>query len=129
MKSSQIKISTIYPSEHQEQVALMQSLALLYPEIYELTAAIPNGGHRHIATARKLKREGVSAGYPDILIDYPCKGKHGMRIELKRVKAAKPRLTPEQKHWLDKLSRQGYLAIPAYGCADALQQIKQYIAL
>jgi hypothetical protein len=48
-----------------------------------------NGGHRHIATAERLKREGVRAGVPDVIIPRPIMAPDGsiaytgMAIELK----------------------------------------------
>ena len=36
-----------------------------------LIFAIPNGGKRHIGTARKLKAEGVRSGVPDIFLACP----------------------------------------------------------
>lgn len=48
-----------------------------------------NGGHRHISTAERLKREGVRAGIPDVIIPNPIVADDGtikyvgMAIELK----------------------------------------------
>jgi VRR-NUC domain len=54
-------------SEHQLQISVCELLDIgLRPGLYYL--AIPNGGARHIAVARKLKSEGVKAGVPDLQI-------------------------------------------------------------
>ena len=54
-------------SEHQLQVSVCELLDIaLRPGLYYL--AVPNGGARHIAVARKLKAEGVKAGVADIQI-------------------------------------------------------------
>lgn len=72
-------------SEHQLQclcfgwVNMKERQDSRYAAIY----AIPNGGYRHATTASKLKREGVRAGELDINIDYPSRGFHGARLELK----------------------------------------------
>lgn len=46
--------------------------------------AIPNGGHRHKATAGKLKMQGVKAGIWDTFLPVPRNGFHGLWIEFKR---------------------------------------------
>lgn len=45
--------------------------------------AIPNGGARHIATARRMKLEGVRAGVPDLFLALPGARDHGLWLELK----------------------------------------------
>ena len=57
-------------SEHTLQVAVCQYLAVaMKPDLH--WCAIPNGGKRDMRTAVKLKREGVKAGTPDIVILLP----------------------------------------------------------
>ena len=65
--------------EHIEQVKLF-NWARQNESMYlhlSLLFAIPNGGHRHIGTARKLKAEGVKAGVPDCFLAVPKDEKHG----------------------------------------------------
>ena len=72
-------------SEHTEQVALFNILALYeqkYPEL-KWIHAIPNGGHRHIRVAMKMKAEGVKAGVWDIFVPVAVNGKCGCYIEMK----------------------------------------------
>ena len=76
-------------SEHTEQVTLMNWCKLMersYPQL-ALIFSIPNGGKRHIGTARKLKAEGVKSGVPDIFLSVAKNGKHGLYIELKGYEA------------------------------------------
>jgi len=116
------------PTEHQEQAALMQWVKLnkaRYPALDNI-AAVPNGGARHIAVAKKLKAEGVSKGYPDILLDYPSNGYHGLRIELKRQKGSYA--TAEQKEWLARLNNAGYKAVVCKGWIDAKEVIEEYLS-
>jgi hypothetical protein len=68
--------------------------------------AIPNGGHRFISVARKLKREGVKAGVWDVMVDVPARGFHGMRLEFKSEKG---KLTSEQKYMGELYKRFGYV--------------------
>ncbi|MGL5225797.1 MAG: hypothetical protein ACRC8Q_10835 [Aeromonas sp.] len=72
--------------EHYEQVRIFDCIERTDPELYSLMVAIPNGGHRSKKTGADLKAEGVKAGYPDIIIDYPAGAYHGCRIELKASK-------------------------------------------
>jgi hypothetical protein len=72
-------------SEHTEQVALFSILALYegkYPELRWIHA-IPNGGKRHVATAVKMKAEGVKAGVWDVFVPVAVDDKCGCYIEMK----------------------------------------------
>lgn len=55
---------------------------------------VPNGGKRDAATAVALKRQGVKAGVPDIMLPAARAGYHGLYIELK---AGKNTTTKKQK--------------------------------
>ncbi len=48
-------------TEHDEQKAFVRWFRIQPPKVKIF--AIPNGGHRHIKVAQKLKAEGVSAGH------------------------------------------------------------------
>lgn len=50
--------------EHRIQRQIVEYLNLNQVEVF----AIPNGGHRDVATAMVLKREGVKRGAPDLMI-------------------------------------------------------------
>src|SRR5690242_7692047 len=71
--------------EHAEQAALIRWCNARVDVCADLAwvYAIPNGGKRDIATARKLRAEGVKAGYPDLGLDVARGGWHGWRCELK----------------------------------------------
>lgn len=59
--------------KHEEskiQTAIMAYLSVALPATYR-ALAIPNGGKRDLVTGAILKREGVKAGTPDILIVGP----------------------------------------------------------
>jgi hypothetical protein len=65
------------PPEALEQEALFQWAAVAsihHPEL-ALLHAIPNGGHRHKATARALQRQGVKVG--EVLLRYLDGHGHG----------------------------------------------------
>lgn len=72
-------------SEHTEQKAVFNTLAWYerkYP-ILKWVHAIPNGGHRHVAVAKRMKAEGVKAGVWDIFVPVPVDDKAGMYLEMK----------------------------------------------
>src|SRR5687767_15037506 len=94
-----------------------------YPEL-QLMFAIPNGGHRHITVAQKLKAEGVKAGIPDIFLPVARSRYHGLFIEMKRPKGI---VQTNQKEWIQKLREQNYEVKVCYGYEDAVLSITNYL--
>ncbi len=114
--------------EHIEQASLIEwahSQLELIPELANLFA-IPNGGHRHPAVARKLRLEGVSPGVPDLFLAQPRGDYHGLFIEMK---SAKGKASPIQKLWLKNLDSAGYCCCIAYSADEAISDISSYLAL
>jgi hypothetical protein len=120
--------------EHLNQVALFQwagALANKYPALNNVFA-IPNGGHRHIGAAVKLKAEGVKAGVPDICLAYPaffdgdnCEIKFcGLYIEMKSENG---RATPEQLSWLLRLEQARYKTVLCHKWTEAALAICNYL--
>ena len=107
-------------SEHDEQVAVVRWCAWRSIPVF----AIPNGGYRPKATAKRLKDEGVEPGVPDLFIPVSKHGKHGLFLEMKDRRGAKPR--PEQMEWLELLDRNGYVAAWARGADAAIELIERY---
>ncbi len=94
-----------------------------YPEL-ELLFHIPNGGYRNIATAKRLKAEGVKSGVPDLLLPIARGGYHGLFLEVKTKGGV---VSNNQKLWLNTLSEQGYLTSVAYSFDEAIGVIKKYL--
>ena len=113
-------------SEHKEQVLLIRWWKLQHPKLAKCLFAIPNGGHRNIVTAMKLKDEGVVSGVSDLFLMMPRGDWHGLFIEMK---AKKGRVSPEQKEFLDVASGMGYLAVVCFGFDDAKKVIETYLLL
>lgn len=111
--------------EHREQVAVVKWFDLSYPAFRGRLFAVPNGGHRHVAVAAKLKAEGVRPGVPDLWLPVQRKGFAGLVIELK---AKGGKLQPNQAEWLDFLGQQGYMAVLCVGADAAMQTIKDYLS-
>jgi hypothetical protein len=83
--------SELIPTEEQEQETLADLLDRVKYQGRPLRwCHVPNGGKRHIGTAVKMKKAGVKAGMPDILIfDAPPAVRwafKGAVIELKKKK-------------------------------------------
>ena len=118
-------------SESDEQQSLLRWATLFTPRYPDLQwlAAIPNGGHRHKATAGRMKAEGVKAGYPDLLLDVARGGYFGLRIELKRQRKSDSRTSPRQVQWHDRLRGQGYRVEVCLGWEAARDVIVAYLAL
>ena len=115
------------PLEASEQIALFQWAEMAagrYPEL-RMMYHCPNGGFREAREAHNLRRQGVKAGVPDIVLPVPRGGYHGLYIELKRRKGG--RLSDEQRVWLDRLNRLGYRAIVCQGWDAAREEIKAYL--
>lgn len=82
----------------------------LMPEL-QYMYHVPNGGKRDKATAAVLKRQGVKAGVPDIMLPAARAGYHGLYIELKAGEN-----TTTKKH-----------TAVCYGWQPAAQLIEQYL--
>ena len=114
------------PSEHEEQVEFIRLVEFAFPpEVAALLFAIPNGGARHIKTARELKAEGVRKGVPDLFLAYPHNGYSGLFIEMKKRYGG--RVSPEQKAYIEALRGKGYKVEVCKGCDEAFNALTAYI--
>jgi hypothetical protein len=113
-------------SEGQEQEFLfdwVQYQSGRLPEL-RLLYHVPNGGKRDKRTAINLKRQGVKAGVPDLVLPVPRGGYHGAYVELK---VNKNKTTDLQKMWLSDLEEQGYFTAVCYGWKEAANLLESYI--
>jgi len=117
------KESDYVPTESDDQILLA---VWLKKKGIRFTASA-NGGKRNYYEAIKLKRMGVSPGFPDIEIPYPSGKYHGLYIELKRKKGGK--VSPEQAEWLQYLRDKGYYAEIAHGFEEAKEIVTHYLSL
>lgn len=100
--------------------------------ISELLIAVPNGGARNKRTAAILRAEGVKKGVSDLELVYPSGGYGALWIELKRpiVKGkTKPKATPEQLAWIERVRAVGHQAVVCYGWHQARAVILAYLEL
>lgn len=114
------------PTEHEIQAAFFNHVDSKYAgsNISVLTFAVPNGGHRHIKTALKLKKEGVKRGVSDVLCLIPVKPYHGLVIEFKRH-PNKP--TKEQLEFMTACVGQRYKVGVCYSVEDAITLFEDYL--
>ena len=115
------------PTEDAEQLAVVA-----WCEGYALADArarlllhVPNGGSRHIAEASKLRRLGVRAGVPDLLLPVAVAPYHGLWIEMKRRKGGQ--VSADQHGWMDALRAEGYAVAVARGADEAIEVIIAYL--
>lgn len=115
-------------NEHLNQVALFSWAALYvsqYPALKNIFS-IPNGGHRHISVAKKLKAEGVRAGVPDIFLAQPNSEYAGLFIEMKSEKGT---ISDAQAEWLERLETARYRCEVCYSWTAAANIIIDYLNL
>lgn len=107
---------TAFPSEQQEAEALTQWLRLKgykFTHIPNETGSSPEARRRAV----RMKRAGVSRGFPDYLIF-----KDGKRyaVELKR-QGKNSRASREQLDWLETLDEYGFFVKVAHGASEVME--------
>lgn len=115
--------------EDQDQMAFMSWLSCAYPDVFDVTFAIPNSG-RTPQQGAKLKKLGVKPGMPDVMVCVVRGLWHGLFIEFKRAATdtiAKGVVSPAQKDRMDKLSRRGYKCDVVYGLDQAMDSVISYM--
>ena len=133
--------SSLIPTEHQEQVAVIQwakAMHTVLPEL-KLLFAIPNGGMRPRVKffkkgkivdispeGQKLRKEGVQPGVPDLLLPVARHGYHGLFVEMKRNGESQ---SPAQEAWEALLLDQGYAVSVCHGTDVAIAELSGYLAL
>lgn len=115
------------PLEDDEQALLFEWAewnTTTYPSL-SMLYAIPNGGYRKMATARRMKKTGTKKGVPDVCLPVSRGNYNGLYIEMKRAKGG--RASDEQKWWLEHLTDQGYRAVICKGFAEARDELISYL--
>lgn len=115
-----LKKKETIPTERVEQIRFV---AWLKRQGYRVSGSA-NGGKRHYIEASLFKLMGVSPGFPDIEVPFPCGKFHGFYVEMKRIKGG--RASAEQIDWLNYLREQGYYAEVAHGFEEAKELFNHY---
>lgn len=112
--------------ESQIQTACVNWFRYEYPKWAYNLFSVPNGGYRHIATARAIKKEGALSGVSDLLLLLPTDSFHGLLIEMK---AEKGRLSKNQKEWLAHMELFNYMPIVCHSFDEFKASVEAYIKL
>ncbi len=114
--------------EKAEQCMGLLWLLLYRQDVFEVTTAVPMGGYRPHGAGGQIKGEGAKKGWPDVIVDYPSGGYHGLRIEVKKYdKNAKA--SDDQKAILRRLSSVGYRCITCRGHFAMIQTYCEYLGM
>lgn len=87
---------------------------------------IPNGGFRHISTAKQMKLEGVRAGVADCFLPVARHGFNGFYIEFK---TAVGKLQENQKEFLEFVKNENYKVAVCRSAKEAAELIITYLEL
>jgi len=114
--------------EDKEQSALFQWRDQFVEKepLLALLFHIPNGGHRHVSVAMRLKRQGVKKGVWDLNLPVPSGFNHGLWIEMK---AGKNKLTPEQVDFGAWMTATHHKCVTAWTWTAAALHICRYLRL
>lgn len=96
-----------------------------FPEL-DLLYHVPNGGSRNQLEAANLKRQGVKAGVPDLVLPVPRQQFHGLYVEMKWGKNT---TTDKQDWWLEQLQQQGYKTAVCWSADEAMNVIAEYMEI
>lgn len=124
-----MKPINLYPTEHEEQSALLEWVDMFgvktYPELAYLYA-VPNGGFRSKRTANELHSEGVRPGVPDLCLPVARHGFHGLYIEMKCHRKGS-RLSEDQKRWINFLYAEGNFVAVCWDWIEAQSILVHYL--
>lgn len=110
------------PTEEEDQIKLVTWLKKQGIPV----AASANGGKRNLWEAMKLKRMGVSSGFPDLFIPLANRQFTGLFIELKRISGGL--VSDQQLEWMRILRKNGFAAEICRGLDQAKKVITDYLA-
>lgn len=118
-----VKFSKYIGSENELQISVANYLRLKGME--GKFHHSPNEGKMKPQYGAMRKKQGVSAGYPDIVLHVTNRWHNGLAIELK-VGYNKP--TPEQLEWLETLKKNGWLTSWTNSFDEAKSIIDDYLS-
>lgn len=111
--------------EHKIQCAIVKWFYYAYPQYRGgLFFAVPNGGHRNIQTAARLKAEGVTAGVSDLMLLVARRGFHSLCVEVKTMTG---RQSENQKNWQAKVEAQGFKYAIVRSLDDFAELVRWYL--
>lgn len=106
------------PSESDEQIGFLLWFESNFSGVRIFH--IPNGGHRAISVAKKMKAEGVKPGVPDLYVP-------AWRLWVEMKRRTSGRLSADQKEWAEYLEGIGDKVIVGKGAEDASRQVLEFL--
>ena len=94
------------------------------PPLTMIYANVNGAWTKNLGEARKLKREGLKSGVPDLFLAFPTRRYSGFFIEMKYGKNT---TSVSQVKWLKKLAAVGYKCKVVYGRENAIKQTLLYL--
>lgn len=119
------KKSRRYPESDLQQ-NIISELGLRYPRIRKMTTATGAGGKRNAREAARMKAEGLTAGFPDLVIYIPAQEWDGYFCELKAV-GKKP--NPAQREKIALLQARGYYVCVCDNANDFWKSLEEYFGI
>lgn len=111
--------------EEDIQAASVKWFSYQYQELKRLLVAIPNGGHRNVREASRLKKGGVVSGVSDLVLFVPNNHFHALLIEMK---APTGKQTALQASWQVLAEAQGYKYIVCRSFDQFKSEIENYLS-
>ena len=108
-------------SEDELQAAVIEALRYAFPK-FEIVA-VPNGGYRDPREAAKLKRTGVVAGIPDIIV-----AMHTGRVCWIEMKTSTGRLSEKQREIHERLATLGHAVCVCRDVHEAVAFVRECAA-
>lgn len=102
------------PEDHLH-IACCNWLRIQYPNL--LWHHSPNEGKRSAFERYKFSLLGAKGGFPDLVIFQVAHGHSGLAVEFKKPKtdrSAKGKVSDNQKNWLERLEKAGWLTAVIY---------------
>lgn len=119
-----MKVNQSYEgSEDAFQCTAMQYIRVCYPEV--LAFHVANERRTSIQAGAMLKRKGVLAGVPDILIIKEAGLFIGFVIELK---VKKGRLSTAQKERLEQFRAEGWKTLVTWSLDEFIEEVDDYLS-
>lgn len=114
-------LTKIIPSEDNEQEAFVSWFKITYKDF--LIFSVPNGGSRNKIEASKMKKTGLLAGVPDLIVLMP--NREILFIEMKKRKGGT--LSPIQKTIISIIEKLGFTVLIGYGFLDIKSKFEDYL--
>lgn len=106
------------PLEIEIQTAFRKRLYYTAPTVK--VVAVPNGMYTTMWAARQAKREGMSAGFPDVICLWPGGG-----VAFVEFKRPGGKVSEAQVEWHDRLDGMGHHCRVAYSADEAIAFLRE----